>query len=171
MRTWIDVAVLAKSKNKDGRLVAKSAMGLPFLLVEGDEVALVPPQLDLPRNVVVRSVKLLDDYSAELKFEEVTSPDIAAGLVGMHCLIRSDEIDPEAFEEPSVLWEGYEVVDEFAGPVGTVCGIVDNTAQMLIEVDHEGKRVLIPFVDEIVTEIEPESGTVTVRLPDGLLDL
>ena len=38
MRAWMDVAVLAKTRNTKGRLVVRATAGLPFLLEEGDEV-------------------------------------------------------------------------------------------------------------------------------------
>ena len=71
MRTWVDVAILAKSRNLDGRFVARAAAGLPFLLEEGDTVSLVPPKLDVPRTVTVSHVVLLDDDRAEITFDEV----------------------------------------------------------------------------------------------------
>jgi 16S rRNA processing protein RimM len=34
-----------------------------------------------------------------------------------------------------------------------------------------GREVLVPFVVEIVTDIDVEAGRITVELPEGLLDL
>ena len=131
MRTWVDVAVLAKSRNLDGRFVARAAAGLPFLLEEGDSVSLVPPKLDVPRAVTVSHVVLLDDERAEISFEEVSDAEIASELVGMHCLIKRDLIDAESFEEAPALWEGWPVVDISLGEIGTLAGVVENTAQTL----------------------------------------
>jgi len=171
MRTWVDVAVLAKSRNLDGRFVARAAAGLPFLLEEGDSIALVPPKLDLPRTVTVSRVVLLDEERAEISFEEVSDAGIASELVGMHCLIRRDLIDAESFEEAPALWEGWPVVDASLGEIGTLTGVVENTAQTLLEVDRNGSIVLVPFVDEIVTEIDVDGERILVNLPNGLLEL
>lgn len=171
MRTWVDVAVLAKSRNLDGRFVARAAAGLPFLLEEGDSVALVPPKLDVPRTVTVSRIVLLDDERAEVSFEEVSDAGIAAELVGMHCLIKRDLIDAESFEEAPALWEGWPIVDASLGEIGTLVGVVENTAQTLLEVDRNGSIVLVPFVDEIVTEIDVDDERILVNLPKGLLEL
>ena len=171
MRTWVDVAVLAKSRNLDGRFVARAAAGLPFLLEEGDSIALVPPKLDLPRTVTVSRVVLLDDERAEVSFEEVSDAGIASELVGMHCLIKRDLIDAESFEEAPALWEGWPIVDASLGEIGTLAGVVENTAQTLLEVDRNGSIVLVPFVDEIVTEIDVDGERILVNLPNGLLEL
>ena len=171
MRSWIDVATLAKSRKQDGRFVAKSAAGLPFLLVEDDEVAFVPPQLDLVRRAHVVSVKYLDDTSAEVQFAEISSKEDAQNYLGMHCLIRRDDIDVEAFETPSLLWEGWSVLDDEVGFVGIVSDVIDNSAQSLLEVRLGESVSLIPIVDEIVRDIDVANETIRVSVPNGLLDL
>ena len=171
MRTWVDVAILAKSRNLDGRFVARAAAGLPFLLEEGDTVSLVPPKLDVPRTVTVSHVVLLDDDRAEITFDEVDDVGVASELVGMHCLIKRDLIDTESFEEAPALWEGWPIVDALLGEIGTLVGVVENTAQTLLEVDRNGSRVLIPLVDEIVTNIDVDGERIHVNLPIGLLEL
>lgn len=171
MRTWVDVAVLAKSKNLDGRFVAKAAAGLPFLLEEGDTVALVPPKLDVPRSVTVSHVTVLDDDRAEISFEEVDDAAIANELVGMHCLIKRELIDAESLEEAPALWEGWPVVDALQGDIGVLANVIENSAQTLLEVEREGSTVLIPFVDEIVTDVDIDGECIHVNLPKGLLEL
>ena len=172
MRTWIDVAVLAKSRNSKGRFAVTATAGLPFLLEEGDEVAFVPPQLDVPRTALVGFVNLTGDRSAEVTFEDIDDPATMQALVGSHCLIRRDLIDEDEFLDAPGAWEGWRVVDRTLGCVGEVAGIVDNPAQTLIEVSREGGLTsLVPVVDEIVVGIDVASQTVEVDLPKGLLDL
>ena len=172
MRDWMDVAVLAKTRNMKGRLVVRSAAGLPFLLEEGDEVAFVPPQTDLPRRAVAISVHPLGGEAAEVVFDGVDG-DTARGLVGCHCLMRRADLDGSLFEEEPALWDGWEVVDCRHGLLGSVAGVADNPGQELLEVDRaDGKgMLLIPAVDAFVRGVDVEAGTVRVSIPDGLLDL
>lgn len=171
MRAWIDVAVLAKSKNLNGRLVVRATAGFPFLIEEGCEVAFVPPQTDAPRNAVVETVDLIGDSSAEVVFAGVDG-DAARMLVGCHCLMRRSGLDSSLFEEEPAMWDGWRVIDVTAGEIGTVSGLVDNPGQMLLEVLRaNGATVLVPAVDEIVLEVSPEEGVVRTDLPKGLLDL
>lgn len=171
MRTWADVAVLAKTKNLKGRFVARAAAGLPFLLEEGDEVAFVPPQLDVPRQAVVSLVRLIDERSAEVEFAGIDGDD-AAKLAGCHCLIRRDSIDESVFEEMPAAWEGWVVVDSEEGEIGVVEGLVENPGQALLEVGRpDGGRVLVPVVDEIVRDVDAKRRIIGVELPQGLLDL
>ena len=172
MRDWMDVAVLTKARNAKGRLVVRSTAGLPFLLEEGVEVAFVPPQTDLPRRAAVREVRSVDGASYEVLFEGV-DVDSARGLVGCHCLMRRSDIDESLFGEKPDFWHGWQVLDEKAGPLGSVAGVVDNPAQSLLEVERSdgAGMLLVPVVDEIVRDVDIEARTVHVAVPDGLLDL
>ena len=171
MQTWINVAYLAKTRNLNGRFVARSAAGLPFLLEVGDEVAFVPPQLDAPRQAVVSDVRLIDDYSAEVAFEGVDG-EAAGILVGCHCLIPRDSLDESVFEDVPGMWEGWTVLDAKAGEVGAISDIIENPGQDLLEVEKpDGSTVLVPVVDEIVLDVDADARIVRVGLPAGLLDL
>jgi len=172
MRTWIDVAVLAKARNSKGRFVVHATAGLPFLLEPGDEVALVPPQLDIPRNVVVGEVRSIDDAQAELTFEGVDAPDVVRQMVGMHCLIRRDLVDESVFSEAPGTWDGWRVIDDVDGFIGEVSDVVENPAQTLLEVTRpNGGAVLVPVVDAIVHDVDVEKQEIYVELPNGLLEL
>lgn len=172
MRAWIDVAVLAKTRNSKGRFAAHAAAGLPFLLEKGDEVAFVPPQIDVPRRGVVKSVSLVDDSTADVEFEGILDAGLARKMVGMHCLIKRSLVDDSVFESAPGAWEGWKVVDEQEGELGFVSNLIENPAQALLEVERpDGAIVLVPVVDEIVRSVDLESETVHVDLPQGLLDL
>ena len=160
MRTWVDVAVLVKTKNLSGRFVAKSAAGLLPLLEPGVEVAFVPPKLDVPRRAVVSAVYGADGTGCEIEFDGIDSSDVAGELVGMHCLVRRDALDESVLEKPSALWDGWQVVDDELGIVGEVAEIIDNPGQSLLEVRRAAGTVLIPLVDEIVYDVDAENGNI-----------
>ena len=56
--------------------------------------------------------------------------------------------------------------------IGEVTGVTHGPAQSLLELTLDGgKEVLVPFVEEIVPDIDLEAGTCTITPPEGLLDL
>lgn len=56
--------------------------------------------------------------------------------------------------------------------LGMVTDVIQNTAQDLFEVEiNGGKKVLIPKVEEFVTDIDAKKRVITVRLIEGLLQL
>ncbi len=174
MRTWIDIACLAQTKNINGGLVARSAAGLPFLLSEGMRVALVPPVLDAPRSVTVESLQMRGSHEAVVFFEEVPDANTAEMLVGCHCLVRRVEVAEELAELESDLpsWEGWQVFDEAAGFVGEVLDIEDRPLQPLLIVAREGAEdALIPLVEEFIVSLDEDACRLDMRLPAGLLEM
>lgn len=174
MRTWIDIASLAHTKNINGGLVARCAAGLPFLLSEGMEVALVPPVLDAPRRVTVESLQMRGESEAVIFFEEVSDANTAEMLVGCHCLVRRADVLEELEELESDLpsWEGWQVFDAATGFVGEVVEIEDRPLQPLLVVSREGAQdALIPLVEDFIESIDEQALRIDMRLPAGLLDM
>jgi 16S rRNA processing protein RimM len=66
---------------------------------------------------------------------------------------------------------GYNVKDEVHGVIGTVAGILEMPMQELLDIEFDGKQILVPLVDEIVTGIDPQNKTVFIKAPEGLIDL
>ncbi|NPD32438.1 16S rRNA processing protein RimM [Berryella wangjianweii] len=173
MRTWTNVAVLAKARSRAGGFVAKSAAGLPFLLAEGMEVAFVPPRLDAPRRARVERVWNERERSAQVSFEGIDDPSVAADLVGCQCLVRTADLDLDRLRDDPVSWSGWEVVDVVYGPLGRVSDVIENPGQTLVEVDAPGRDrpLLIPAVDAFIRAVDVEAGRIEVSVPEGLLHL
>lgn len=173
MRSWVNVAALAKPKNLDGGLVARSAAGLPFLLKEGMEVAFVPPALDAPRRARVESVAMRGENEALVFFEGVTSIEAAEKLAGGYCLARRADVPEEALLGADAFnWNGWQVEDAVCGRVGTVACVEERPGQLMMTVACEdGTEALIPLVDEFIVEIDELAQIIHMNLPTGLLEL
>lgn len=56
--------------------------------------------------------------------------------------------------------------------IGKVSGLINGAAQDLLKITlHNGREVLLPFVEEIVPEIDESSHAVVITPPPGLLEL
>ncbi len=174
MRGWVDVAYLAKSRKLNGGLVARGASGLPFLLYEGLEVALVPPVIDAPRTVHVQQVQECADNEAMVQFQEVTDKSCADMLAGCRCLVRGTDVDLSVLEDDAALpdWEGWRVHDARVGWLGEVASVDDRAMQPLLAVRRtDGREALIPLVDEFVEAVDEAAREIHLACPAGLLDL
>ena len=173
MRTWKDVATLAKTRSLNGRFVARVAADLPCVFREGMEVALVPPQTDCPRAGTIDYVRELSDGSVEIGIDTVTDDTAAHALVGCHCLVRLSDIADALEDERALSWDGWRVVSPTGAEIGVVAGMSHNSAQSLLEVDRgEGMPLsYIPVVDAFIVEVDEEERVVTVDIPDDLLTL
>lgn len=66
---------------------------------------------------------------------------------------------------------GFEVEDKHHGTVGTLKEILDLPNNELLQVNANGKEVLIPMKDDIFLGVDKEAKKVRVSLPEGLLEL
>ena len=66
---------------------------------------------------------------------------------------------------------GFNVEDEHYGSVGTVTSFNDQSANILMYVDHNGTEVLIPMTDDIYLDLNRETKTISTRIPIGLIEM
>ncbi|MDR1847090.1 MAG: ribosome maturation factor RimM [Bacteroidales bacterium] len=66
---------------------------------------------------------------------------------------------------------GFKVEDSRFGFVGTITEVLDNSPQALFSIDHEGKEVLIPIIDQVITKIDRNKQQITINAPEGLIEL
>ena len=105
-----------------------------------------------------------------LTFEEVKDRTMADSLRGVQFFAEPiEEDDDEGFYDHEL--EGLDVVLD-GKAIGKVTGVTHGPTQSLLEVTLEGgKEALIPFVEEIVPEVDLDEGICTITPPEGLLDL
>ena len=77
--------------------------------------------------------------------------------------------DDEEWREEDLL--GFEVTLLDGKIIGTVSGLSIRPVQDLLEITTDSGVVLVPFVEEIVPEIDEEARRVVIDPPAGLLEL
>ena len=73
-----------------------------------------------------------------------------------------------------ITWDsfiGYQVVDEALGELGAITDVDESTINVLLQIDHKGKEILLPAAEELILSADHENKTLTVSVPEGLLDL
>ncbi len=116
----------------------------------------------------IEEYRFRSDTVALLKFEDVDTQQRAAELTGCDVYFPralADEDDGPAL----ALLVGFDLVEANEGRVvGRIAAIDDTTANTLFELE-DGR--LIPASDDLVDNIDLKQRTITMRLPEGLLDL
>lgn len=108
-----------------------------------------------------------------VRFDEVPTRDAAEQLRGAQLFARVDALpptdDPDEFYDHEL--EGLTVSTVRGDPVGTVREVLHGAAGDLLVVDRaDGGEVLVPFVREIVTEVDVAGGRALIDPPPGLLE-
>lgn len=108
-----------------------------------------------------------------LTFEGIASVEEARDLAGGDLSIAQGE----AFPAPSGFFyshelEGFMCVDEGGVPLGVVRGLGQTPAGPLLTLETaSGREALVPFVEDMVRQIDREARRIVLELPEGLLDL
>lgn len=110
---------------------------------------------------------------ALVHFAGIGDRDMAELLRGQG--VYASEADLPALEGDDVFLHdllGLDVVTEDGTDVGTVEDVMTGGAQNLLVVRRPGQPdALVPDVDEIVTSIDLDAARITIRPPEGLLEL
>jgi 16S rRNA processing protein RimM len=107
-----------------------------------------------------------------LGFEEIETRNEAETLRGAKLFIETEELD----EDDDEGWYEHELVGLEARVGSRVVGKVAalNTMpvqDLLVVTTPDGEEILIPFVEQIVPEVNIEEGFVLLTPPDGLFEL
>lgn len=110
-----------------------------------------------------------------LGFEEIKDRNEAEQLRGSKLLLETEEVDDD-----EDAWYEHELVGlkvrvpgtDGYDDVGTVAALQVLPAQDLLVVNtHEGEEVLVPFVSQLVPEVNIDDGFILIDPPEGLFEL
>lgn len=107
-----------------------------------------------------------------IDFEEVKDEAAADKILGSELYLPLQFLPPltgEKFYFHEVI--GFRLMDEVHGDIGVIQAVNDSASQELFEVEKDGKELLIPINDDIITKVDRESKTIHVKTPEGLVDL
>ncbi|WP_370687301.1 ribosome maturation factor RimM [Corynebacterium sp. CCUG 51687] len=107
-----------------------------------------------------------------LSFEEVPDRTAAEGLRGLKFfatpLERGEDADPDEFYDHELIGLNVRLDGE---EIGQVTGVMHTPGRQILEVEYDGREVLVPFVSDIVPEVDLEKGFLSITPPEGLLNV
>ena len=109
------------------------------------------------------------DTTAIVKFEDIDTQERAHELTGCDVYFPRTLANNEDSEISLSLLVGFDVVEEIGHrTIGRIAAIDDTTQNLLFELE-DGR--LIPANDDLITDIDQQARTITMQLPEGLLEL
>ncbi len=108
---------------------------------------------------------------ALMKFEGIDTLEQAMSLTGCDVYFPRDHADDDDTVSKTEL-NSFKLVDAASGHVvGTIKDIDDSTANLLFVISAPSGEVLIPASHELIKKIDRRQQTITVDIPDGLLEI
>lgn len=136
---------------------------IPFFIFEIDGI-LVP--------FSVEAYRYKSNTTGILQLDGVTSEQEAKPFSGLPVYIQNEyleEVEDTAIELDYFV--GFRLFDVEKGEIGVIQEVDQTTDNALFVIQKEDDELLIPVGDEYIQEIDHQLKTITVLLPEGLLDL
>ncbi len=134
----------------------------PYLICEVDGL-LVP--------FFIEEYRFKTDSSALVKFLDIDSSEQAQQLVGSTVYFENKFIEEGSEDEVSLNYFIGFTVKDGETYIGTITDIDDQTENWLFVIEHGDDELLIPAHEEFITDIDHQNRTITMDLPNGLIDL
>ena len=103
-----------------------------------------------------------------MKFEDIDTQEQARELTGCEVYFPRELAD----SDDAITWAaivGFEIIDNASGKsVGRIASIDDTTLNILFCLE-DGR--LIPASEELIIDIDKDGKTITIDIPEGLLEL
>ncbi len=153
-----------------GDLLAKLDTDEPGLYQQLESVF-----VSLGNNLIpffIRQSRLHKSSLLRLSFEDVEGEADATSLIGAELYLPLDQLPPLSgnnFYYHEVI--GYTLQDAVKGDAGRIIAVNDQAAQALLVAEKDGKELLIPINDDIITQVDREARVLHIHAPDGLIDL
>ena len=121
----------------------------------------------------IEEYRFRSDEIALMKFEDIDTEEKARQLTGCSVFFPRHIADERSENLSWAQIVGYTLLDNNSGKVvGNICGVDDSTVNTLFEVeDTAGGELLIPANDKLITAVDTTQKTITLVIPDGLLEL
>ena len=138
-----------------------------FDRVDADYLVLMIDGILVP--FFIEEYRFRSDTTAIVKFCDIDTQERARELTGCDVWFPRALADSD---DDTITWAaivGFDIIDNNSGKsVGRIASIDDNTLNILFCLE-DGR--LIPASEELITDIDKEKRTITINIPEGLLEL
>ncbi len=131
--------------------------------------------VEINKNLVpffIKDSKLHKSDLLRVDFEDVEDEASAERLIGCELylpLTMLPKLEGNKFYYHEII--GFTANDLVKGDFGVVTGVIENGAQPLFQIDHNGTQILVPLIDSFIIEVDRATKTITLDVPEGLIDL
>lgn len=120
----------------------------------------------------LESIREKSSTSILVKFEGYDSIEATRRFMGVTVYMPREFVVEDGSDQ--LTWSSFidwKVVDEEAGPLGTIHAVDDSTPNILFLVKDGERERIIPANEEWITGVDKDNCTITYNLPQGLAEL
>jgi 16S rRNA processing protein RimM len=167
------IGTFVKTHGIKGDLILKSEKVLSPEFEETETVFVEVDGLPVPFFISPEGIRIRADYSAIIKLDDIDSETDAKEFVGCRLLIKKGtSVDPDPLEIFSIKdLIGYFIINQAGEAIGEVAEITGVERNPLLKVIYRGREVLVPYNKDLIIARNEEKKTITISIPEGLLEL
>ncbi|MCO5261173.1 MAG: ribosome maturation factor RimM [Crocinitomicaceae bacterium] len=120
----------------------------------------------------ITSIKLKNKGFASIKLEGIDSEDDARILLRKNVYLPASilpELGDKNFYDHEIV--NFQVEDSNHGNIGKVIQVIDLAANPLIQIDKDGKELLLPLQEGVIQKVDRKNNKLFVTAPPGLVEL
>ena len=138
-----------------------------FDRVDADYLVLQVDGIFIP--FFMEEYRFKSDANAIVKFEDIDTQERARDLTGCDVFFPRalSDSDDDALTWAEII--GFSLIDAATGKtIGQIASVDDSTLNILFELED---GTLVPASEELITDVDKDNRTITIELPQGLLDI
>lgn len=160
-----EIGVVVKPHGLKGHLVLKVEPNVYHLFASFSSVFLRLGGSDVP--FMIEDVAPLNQGKIKVKFTGIANSTKAEALRG----VTVWQVQELLGVEEQLDLSGFVLYGDDGAKVGQVQEVMDNQMQVLLLVETANVEVYVPLVDELIIKVDAQRKALTMRIPEGLLDL
>ena len=115
----------------------------------------------------IEKLILKNSKAVVIKLVDIDEPKAAAALINRMIYLPLDKL-PALKEDQFYYHEiiGYKVIDDTLGETGVIKDVLEFQMQELLQIDYNGKEILLPISDELILEVDRENKILYISAPE-----
>lgn len=170
MEDFFYLGVITKPFGYKGQLVIYLDTDEPHKYKSLDSVFIEIGDEKLP--YIIEDIQMKSDNNqAIVKFQDIDGEE-AKSFVKAKLFLPLSMLPPlegNKFYYHEVI--GFKVIDKEKGEIGICKDFIDIAHQSIMQIDFQGKEILIPAIDEIFETVDRINKTIHITAPEGLIDI
>ncbi len=169
MQEHIHIGKLVATVGLKGELLLKHILGKKTAFKQGDVLFIeIEKNIQLPYFIEKSTSK--NNTETILKFESLAIKEQAAKLLQKKIWLAKNDFEKHVSKTAPVNLMGFSVIEN-EKILGEVQAVIEQSQQILLQINVLQKEVLIPLHEETLKKIDRKKKQVHVVLPEGLLDV
>lgn len=165
-----NIGFIRKTHGIHGELVLEFEAHFEYSVEEADRFFVELEGLLVPFSFKDEGLRFKSGNSAIVTFDLVSTEKYAKRLVGNSVYLYQTEIVDEPEQSLESQFENYLLIDKTIGEIGIISQVDDYAGNVVVTIKYRGEELLIPYNENLLVEVNEAQKTITLDLPEGLIE-